>query len=191
VAAIVKRTSLLYVLVGLIVVGLMVTAYSGCNRGPRAPELEAGPIFQSKTEGIRLRVPDGWVQTTRAELPPGKLDKERLLVNYRATNRMAAFELSASDAVEGADLASYLSDRGYGAQKWTKVGEPETVPIGDLSGARYQMTGRIGKDNMTLEVTVVRKGNRVYLFKGLFASSDKTAREEIRGALKSVVMKGA
>jgi hypothetical protein len=164
---------------------------TGCSPKPRAPALQAGPVYQSKQEGIRFRVPDSWVQTTRGEFPSGKLGKERILVAYRATDRIAAFELNALDYVEGVDLAAYLAEGSYGCKAWKAVAAPEAVKFGDLDGQRYIMTGRIDKEMMTLEVNAVRRGDRIYLLKGIFSTADKKAREQLREAVQSVIVRNS
>src|SRR2546423_15656230 len=55
----------------------------GCDSKPRAPALMDDPVYQNDREGFRFLVPDGWKQHARAEVPPGKSEKERLLVQYR------------------------------------------------------------------------------------------------------------
>ena len=55
---------------------------NGCDSGPRAPELVDSPVYQSKSEGFRFRVPDGWKQTASSSLPPGQFEGENFLVRY-------------------------------------------------------------------------------------------------------------
>lgn len=162
---------------------------AGCTKKPKAPALESGPVFQNKQEGIRFRVPDSWVQTARGVLPAGKLDKERLLVSYRATDRIAAFELNAMDFVEGFNLRTYLAENAYGSKLWKPTTPPEEIKLGELNGIRHVMSGRIDKEMMTLDVTTVHRGDRVYLFKGIYASADKIARDQVRDAVRSVIMR--
>jgi hypothetical protein len=173
----------------LFAAGLAILAQAGCSKKPRAPALEAGPVFQNKQEGIRFRVPDSWVQSARGQLPSGKLEKERLLVSYRAKDRIAAFELNALDFAENQDLSTYLAERAYGSNQWKPSAPPEDVKVGDLSGVRYVMAGRIDKEPMTLDVVSVHRGERVYLFKGIYASKDKGAREQLREAVHSIIMR--
>jgi hypothetical protein len=168
---------------------LPLLAASGCGSRPKAPALESGPVYQSKQEGIRFRVPDSWVQTARGEFPAGKLEKERLLVSYRATDRIAAFELNVMDYQESVDLAAYLAERAYGSKLWKLVGSPENVRINDSNAVRYLMNGRIDKAPMTLDVTAVHRSDRVYLFKGIYATADKTARDQLREVIQSVIMR--
>jgi hypothetical protein len=161
---------------------------TGCTARPRAPALQSGPVYQSKQEGIRFRVPDSWVQTARAEFPSGKLEKERLLVSYRARDRIAAFELNAIDHDESRDLGAYLAERAYGSKSWKPAGSPQSISISGISGTHYLMNGRIDKEPMTLDVVAIRRGDRVYLFKGIYATADKTAREQLHDAVHSVVI---
>jgi hypothetical protein len=169
--------------------GLAFFTVAGCSKRPRAPALEAGPVFQNKQEGIRFRVPDSWVQSARGELPSGKLEKERLMVSYRSKDRVAAFELNALDFTDDLNLSTYLAERAYGSNQWKPAGPPEDVKIGDLNGVRYVMSGRIDKEPMTLDVVSVHRGDRVYLFKGIYASKDKAAREQLREAVHSIIMR--
>lgn len=171
----------------LVILCLLMCA--GCSDGPRAPVLGSGPIFQNTQEGIRFQAPEGWAQTARAEVPPGKLQKERLLVSYRANERAAEFEVSAADLPAATDLGSYLAERSYGARNWKQASPPAKLDIGGSSGDRYVLTGRIEKDPMTLEVVAVRKGERVYFFKGLFPTTDVKVSRQIRACVNSVILR--
>src|SRR5262245_64118678 len=55
----------------------------GCAPRPRAPALLDEPVYQNEREGFRFLVPEGWKQYARSEAPPGKGERERLLVLYR------------------------------------------------------------------------------------------------------------
>ena len=171
------------------IVALPTVGSFGCNSRPRAPALETGPVYQSKSEGIRFRVPDSWVQNARSELPAGKLEKERLLVSYRSKDRMAGFELDALDFSSDLELGTYLAERAYGSKLWKPSAKPEEVKVGDLSGVHYLMSGRVDKEAVTLDVTSVHRGDRVYLFKGIYTSGDKVARDQLRDAVRSIIMR--
>ncbi len=169
--------------------GLLLMA--SCSRTPRAPDLQDSPVYQSTREGIRFLVPEGWKQSARAEVPAGKIDKERLLVSYRKAigGRMCDFELTLVDLPESTDLAGRLAERSYGAASWTPAGKAEPVEADGQTGQRYDLTARLGGEAVTKEVAVFRRGERVYFFTGLFPARDTKARDEVREIVKSIKWK--
>jgi hypothetical protein len=159
----------------------------GCAYRPHAPVLRNEPVFQSSREGLRFNVPDGWIQHTRADIPPGKVDKERLLVAYRQSEDApigADLEVSLIDLPPDADLAAYLAAASHGAARWQSAGKPEELSMNGEAALRYVFTA--SRDRMFKEAVVFRRQERVYFFVGLFAASDKQARQQIRRAIESV-----
>src|SRR5262245_41969592 len=84
---------------------------AGCDSRPRAPVLRDDPVYQNDQEGFRFLAPDGWSQSMRGEVPPGKVDKERSLVEYRRKKGSAGASLrvSLADLPTSTDLAAYLA----------------------------------------------------------------------------------
>src|SRR5689334_14831576 len=92
---------------------------AGCNSRPRAPALRDDPVYQNDREGFRFLAPEGWTQSARTEVPPGKVKTETPLVDYRRTKGegRAALRVSLADLPESTDLESYLSGPSYGVKK--------------------------------------------------------------------------
>jgi hypothetical protein len=160
---------------------------SGCGSRPRAPALSDEPVYQNDREGFRFRVPEGWTQQARADLPAGPVKKEHLLVRYMHTGpgKRAVLEVSLADLPESTELSTYLAGPSYGTKQWRR-----TAPVGSLEGkgpsaVRLIFMANVGEAEMTKEVVAYRRGGRVYLFTGLFAAGDSKAREEIRRAVDS------
>jgi hypothetical protein len=168
------------------------TLLAGCRPRPRAPALYDAPVYQNDTEGFRFVVPEGWSQYARSDVPPGKLDKERLLVQYRRMKsaKEATLEVSAADLPPSADLADYLAGPAFGVKDWKLKPPPEPVEVNGVAGTRYDFTGRVGKDDMTREVVAFRRGERVYFFTTLFFTQDATAQEQSRRAVSRILWKG-
>ncbi len=164
---------------------------AGCDTRPRAPALGDDAVFQSNREGIRFLAPDGWTQTVRGEPPPGKVEKERPLVEYARTSGgpPASLRVSLADLPESTDLPSHLSGPSYSAKKWDTAGPAESTVVGSASGTRYTLTGRVGATETIKEVVVVRRGERVYFFTALYAPKDTEAREKLRQVVGSVIWK--
>jgi hypothetical protein len=164
---------------------------AGCGPRPRAPAIEDDPVYTNESEGFRFRVPEGWHQSAHAVLPPGRLEKERLLVQYRRSDpgRQATLEVAAADLPPSTDLPAYLSEPAYGAEKWRVVAGPQRVEAGAVEGTRYDLTARVGSDDMTREVVAFRRGERVFFFTALFLSKDPDAREQFRRSLGRLVWK--
>jgi hypothetical protein len=140
-------------------------------------------VYQNDREGFRFRVPQGWMQHAKSDLPPGKVNKEHLLVSYRRSSKPASLEVSLADLPESADLATYLAGPSFGAKHWRKNSTEEEVESQGMQGVRFTFTGAAGKTEMTKEVVVFRRGERVYFFTGLFAPGDRQSRDEIRHAV--------
>jgi hypothetical protein len=164
---------------------------AGCHHGPRAPALDDSPVYQNDQAGFRFLVPEGWSQSARSELPPGKLDKERLLVQYRrtASSKEATFEVSAADLGPSADLADYLAAPALGVKDWKLKPPPEDLEVSGVRGTRYNFAGRMGKEDVTREVVAFRRGERLYFFTTVFASKDTTAQEQARRAVSRLLWK--
>jgi hypothetical protein len=171
-----------------IVVGLLLLL-PGCSRRPHAPALGDDPVYQNSREGFRFLAPEGWVQRARAEIPPGKAEKERLLVEYQRVGggKLALLEVSLADLPPSTDLITYLAGPADGVEKWRSVGRPENLEIEGVEATRMTFSGRVGKEDMTREVVAFRRGERVYFFVGLFTATDGKARDELRRAVGSTI----
>lgn len=161
---------------------------AGCQPKPKAPALLDEPVYQSD-EGFRFLVPEGWIMAARGNVPPGRLDKERLLVQYRRAegDSQATLEVSAADLPEDSDLADYLSGPSFSATHWNQTGQPEKLEAGGKPGVRYRFRADVRRERLAKEVTAFRRGDRVYFFTLLFAPSDATAPEQIRRAIGRLV----
>ncbi len=163
----------------------------GCDGRPRAPALQAGPLYQSESEGLRFLAPDEWVQRARAEVPPGRYEKPELLVAYtRVTDRPAGLEVSLADLPEGTDLQKFLTATPSEGVRWQAKGPPESLTINGVPATRFTLAGGSGKGAQTKEVVAFRRGGRVFFFAGTFPAGDRATRDEIRRAVNSVVWKG-
>src|SRR5262245_1447579 len=93
---------------GMAAVGLALLL--GCTPKPVAPALRDEPVYQNDQEGFRFLVPEGWSQNARTEVPPGPVEKERLLVQYkrRPPAKPATLEVSMADLPSSTNLATYL-----------------------------------------------------------------------------------
>lgn len=161
---------------------------AGCDSRPHAPALTNDPIYSNSREGFRFRVPEGWKQYASADVPPGKMDKERLLVAYRlmTSGSAAELEVALADLPTDADLEKYLAGRSYGVEKWQIVAPPEHIEVNDAPAVRFVFSGRLGKEKLAKEAVAFRRLGRVYFFVGLYPTGDERARSGIRDAVASV-----
>jgi hypothetical protein len=179
-----RRRPARFCLHALLAAGLL----AGCQGKPKAPALLDEPVFQSD-EGFRFLVPEGWIMAARGNVPPGPLDKEGLLVQYRRTagDHQATLEVSVADLPEDADLAAYLSRPSFSASHWKQLGSAEKLEAGGRPCTRYRFTARVNGAELAKEATVFRREGRVYFFKLLYAPSDATAPEQVRRAIGHLV----
>lgn len=163
----------------------------GCgSERPSAPPLqEDTTVYQSQNEGFRFVAPDGWTQRARAEFPKGKMTKEHLLVEYKRllSNRPASLEVSMVDVPESTALTDYIEKNVYGPEVWKRSGDMEKIEVNGSPAIRVAYVDRSGKSDMAKEIVVFRRGERIYLFAGVFPASDAKARKEVRQTVSSVV----
>lgn len=168
-----------------------VVLVAGCSSRPHAPALLDEPVYLNAREGFRFRVPEGWKQYAKADVPPGKADKDRLLVAYRqiSAGTVAELEVSLVDLPVETDLEKYLSGRSYGVEKWQLATAAEHIEINNVPAVRLSFVGRSGKEKMAKEAVVFRRLERAYLFVGVYRAVDDKARDAIRDAVASVMWK--
>jgi len=171
---------------------LALVLLAGCNHRPRAPALQDEPVYLNAQEGFRFLVPTGWKQSARSILPPGPVQKERMLVEYKPppAETAASLQVTCIDLPSGTSPESYLSTRRHGTEPWRQKGAVEPLDVNGESAVRLILTSRTGKEQLTREVVVFRRGDRAYFFTGLFPASDGKTREQVRQAVESVQWKG-
>src|SRR5438552_12602318 len=116
----------------LCVIALPVLFALGCNGQPQAPVLRNEPVYQNDTEGFRFLTPEGWRQQAKVNLPPGKLDKERLLVQYvrlLSAEKGASLDVSMADLPATTDLTQYLAGPSGAVKSWRLKPPVESVSI--------------------------------------------------------------
>lgn len=173
---------------GVILVLFAILSSTGCQPRPKAPALIDEPVFQSD-EGFRFLVPEGWIMAARSVVPPGRVKKESLLVQYRRTTdkNQATLEVSLADLSEDTDLTAYLSAPSFTATRWDLIGTPQTLDAGGREGKRYRFGGDIHGGRIDREVTVFRRGGRVYFFTLLHSPGDTSALEQVHRAIGHLV----
>lgn len=176
-------TRILLPLLGLNLAAILV----GCGSKPRAPVLDNLPIYESSSEGFRFLVPAGWVQQMKAELPPGRHEKERTLVLYRSFDPSpASFEVSRRDLDPKVDMDSFLGKRKRSGAGWSQKGPPEQVSYAGRKATRYTLEAKLQDRPTTCEIVVFRPDERTYFFSGSFPSGDNIRRNQIRRILESL-----
>jgi hypothetical protein len=163
----------------------------GCQARPHAPALGDEPVYQNTREGIRFLAPEEWTLRAKAEIPPGKADKERLLVAYarRGADKGATLEVTLADLAPATDLAVYQGSHSFGAEKWRSAAPAETLQINGIPAVRLAFAVRSGKEELTREVVAIRRSERVYFFTGIFPTGDSKARDQVRRAIASAQWK--
>jgi len=155
--------------------------------GPRAPALHDGPIYQNDQEGFRFLVPDGWTQDASGVIPPGTVEQEQMIVEYKllTSDRPAALLVTCVDLPRGLYLHEYLRSHSPTPEAWRALGEGDPLIINGVEATR--VTPR--NIDATREVAALRRGERAYLFTGEFETTDTKAQQQIRRAVDSVIWK--
>jgi hypothetical protein len=173
----------------LVLVGLALLA--GCGSRPRAPALTNEPVYQNSSEGFRFLVPEGWVQTGKAELPPGTVDPEQMLVEYKqlTSEFPASLEVTAVDLPPSTNLSIYLADRLRKPGRWRQRAGAEQITVGGVSATRMSFSYTADKEEQVREVVAFRRGQRVYFFSGTFVAKDERAQQQVREAVNRISWK--
>lgn len=161
---------------------------AGCSSRPHAPALQNEAVYRNSKEGFHFLAPEGWTQTAKADVPPGKAGQERLLVEYRKlkSDQPAAFQASLIDLGDSERLEDYLSGPGSGFERWQLKRPPEERSIGGASATRLVFVSPGISAQTSREVTAYRRGSRVYLFSGIFVTADTKTSEQIHRAVESI-----
>lgn len=159
----------------------------GCQPKPKAPALIDEPVYQSP-EGFRFLVPEDWIMVARANVPPGPVEKERLLVQYRRSSDegSATLEISRMDLPEDADLAEYLSAPSFSVRRWKSLGRAESIEVDGVNGTRFRFSGQVEGRELAREVTAFRRDGRVYFFTVLYSPKDTAAPEQVRRSISRI-----
>jgi hypothetical protein len=170
---------------------LLLVAGWGCSERPRAPALEDSTVYQNDQEGFRFLVPEGWSQQSKSAIPPGRLTRELVLVEYRRyqTQPPAALQVSIQDLASDLPLGPLLAGSRAQNTDWHLVGNPVQAKVGVRVGQRFILEGKGPGGPQTREVIAVRKGDRVYFFTGIFNTPDHTSRDLVRQTFANVVWK--
>jgi predicted Zn-dependent protease len=170
-----------------VIVTLVGLYWRGRQSGPRAPALHDGPVYQNDQEGFRFLVPDGWTQDASGVIPPGAVEQERMIVEYKllTSDRPAALLVTCVDLPRGLYLREYLRSHTPRPEAWRALGEGEPLTINGVEATRVTLRN----NDATREVAAFRRGERVYLFTGEFQRGDTKAQQQIRRAVNSVIWK--
>jgi hypothetical protein len=164
----------------------LLAALAGCKDHPRAPALLDEPVYQNEREGFRFQVPDGWTQHARADVPPGPAEQERMVAEYRAkgARRPTVLRVNLVDLPASGDLAAYL------ARRWNEPlqpqGTPDLVEVDGVAGHHHVFAGKEGDRELLQDVYAFRRGDRTYLFTGIYAPDDDAGRQQVRRAVESI-----
>ena len=162
---------------------------SGCERRPSAPALEDGTAYRDANAGFRFLVPNGWKQAARGSVPPGKIEGERMLVEYKCLTCASpgTLQVTVADVPTDSVLSKFLLENNRTGEKWRLVGSAEDFEINDVPAARITYSTTSGKDQSFREIVAIRRGERVYFFKGSYGGTDAQSRQAIRKAIDTIV----
>jgi hypothetical protein len=164
---------------------------SGCGRSKlQAPVLDNGPVYKNRREGFRFLVPEAWIQLARGEAPPGPLADEHLLVEYQIeSDKPAGLRVTCVDFPDRTrDLADYVRKQAPKEQAWHYTQGAVEETVNGVKADHVVLKSRMGgKEEWVRDVMLIRRGERVYLFNGLYAAADRKAAQEIRRTLDSVI----
>jgi hypothetical protein len=177
-------------LVGIaLAIAVVAALVAGFTKRPSAPALKDEPVYRNAREGFHFLVPEGWMQQARGDLPSGKLDKERLLVQYirGPAEGLATLEVAAVDLPPDVEVVKYQGEPSHDVLIWNNLGPNKKLEIGGAPAERLIYAGNLGKEPFIKEVVVFRRGERVYFFTALFPAADTLARDMARRAVDGVI----
>jgi hypothetical protein len=171
------------------VVLLALAAMAGCGPPLSAPPLHDDSIYKNAHAGFRFNRPEGWKMVARGEVPSGPVEGERMLVEYKCLTcaKGAGLEVTVTSFPPSTSLADYVKANTLTGEKWRLGGPVEEFTINGVAAVRLQFAMGKSKEEITREIVAFRREDRVYFFKGFYASSDTSARKDIRAAVESIV----
>ncbi|MCA9188978.1 MAG: hypothetical protein KDA99_25315 [Planctomycetales bacterium] len=164
----------------------------GCgDPPPQAPALRNGPVYQNDAAGLRFLVPDMWQQTASSALPRGELEKEILLARYQLQTSASggSLEVYCMNDSPLLDLLTYHRAPSFGVAEWNIIEGPEEIQFQGITATHLLLAGTVNNNQLGKDVTVFRRGARVFSFVGLYSLDDPNARQQIERAVRSVVWK--
>lgn len=173
-----------------LLIGLMLVTAAACNsQRPSAPPLQDAPYYDNPTEGFRFFPPEGWKERARGNVPPGAVDAEHMLVEYRSvtTRQPAAIRVSVADVSTDMPLAEYVEKHNIDAKQWQLTAPFDKFPINGVEAVRADYRRGSGKEQLAKEVVAFRRGKRVYFFVAMYAANDAKVRKDLRRAVDSIV----
>lgn len=155
---------------------------------PKAPPLTNSAVYQNDALGLRFLVPEGWSIVSRTDPPRGPLTKVIVLAAYAQseTGHPAELEVLAADRPADADVPQLIAENSIGPANWKPIGPPQAVTVNGAAATRYTLAVRAGGRETRREVTVFRRGDRVYAFFVTFGATDSSARDAARRSVESV-----
>lgn len=161
----------------------------GCGHRPAAPALTNSRVYQNAEEGFRFLVPEGWIQTTSASLPPGPVAREQFLTRYSVASgdSGATFLVLCVDEKAVEDVETYHAGPTLGVQQWRVVERPKPITIDGAEAERTVYEGASEGGKWTKVVTCFHRSGRLYSFVGVFSSTDESARQQIERATGDVI----
>jgi predicted Zn-dependent protease len=122
-------------------------------------------------------------------VPAGKIESERLLVEYQCQTsaKPATLAVSVASIDPSASLTEYVTKSSLTGEAWRISGPVENFTINNVPAVRINYTLRADNEEFVREIVAFRRGERVYFFKGVCAGPDARSRREIRSALETVV----
>jgi hypothetical protein len=160
----------------------------GCGSRPSAPALKDGPIYRDEREGFRFFVPEGWSQRARGSVPPGPIEGERMLAEYKAVKGYpAALQVTVTDLPESEGLPEYLVKNTLTGEDWRLKGQAEPFTINNVPAARITFVKGKEESQIIREVVAFRRGVRVYFFKSFYARADERSRQALKTAVETIV----
>lgn len=160
----------------------------GCESRPQAPVLRDSPLYHNEAEGIRFLVPDGWMQSASAILPPGHFEDEMFVVRYSVptADSGAMMVLLVLSEREPIDMGQHLQGPSFRVEKWKPAAPANNLTINGAAVEHHVLTADVNGKELTKEAYVFRANERVYSFIGMFASTDDYARQQLQRAIDSL-----
>jgi hypothetical protein len=158
--------------------------------------MEKRPLLKRETRefhdtdvGIRLMPPPRWSMQARTTEAPDVHRGDRLLVKFKRLlpNAPAAwFRVHVADTPAQEPIAESVMNRDPGPD-WKVKGRVETVTVAGLPAARIQYGGRYNGFASLRDIIGVRRGSQVFYFVSTYQIGDRTAQEQAREAMNTVL----
>lgn len=158
---------------------------------PNRPMLKSeGKEFHDRDTRIRFTQPPRWSMQLRSAEAPDDHRGDRMIVKFKRLlphKPTASFRVIVVDTPQDQDIVECVKNRKPG-HEWKRPGEVSTLTVSGLTAAKIQYSAMYNGLPSLRDITGVRRGDQVFYFIATYQVGDRTAQEECRQTMSTVLI---